>query len=82
MQGLDIYKSTQVRDKQIFRILGQVFVCVCWFGPLIYMLHKNVYLQAPTIAAAAFLKTAGKPPVLPLSNLSYAENLLYMMESM
>ncbi|KAL0652945.1 hypothetical protein Bca4012_095636 [Brassica carinata] len=60
MQGLDIYKSTQVRDKQIFRILG----------------------QAPTIAAAAFLKTAGKPPVLPLSNLSYAENLLYMMESM
>ncbi|KAF2588565.1 hypothetical protein F2Q70_00041118 [Brassica cretica] len=60
LSGLDIYKSTQVRDKQIFRILG----------------------QAPTIAAAAFLKTAGKPPVLPLSNLSYAENLLYMMESM
>nr|VDC62960.1 unnamed protein product [Brassica rapa] len=60
LNGLDIYKSTQVRDKQNFSILG----------------------QAPTIAAAAFLKTAGKPPVLPLSNLSYAENLLYMMESM
>ncbi|KAL0866965.1 hypothetical protein Bca101_046083 [Brassica carinata] len=58
--GQDVYKSAQVRDKQIFRILG----------------------QAPTIAAAAFLRTAGKPPVLPLSNLSYTENLLYMVNSM
>ncbi|CAG7905361.1 hypothetical protein BRARA_D00223 [Brassica rapa] len=58
--GPDVYKSGQVRDKQIFRILG----------------------QAPTIAAAAFLRTVGKPPVLPLSNLSYTENLLYMLNSM
>ncbi|KAJ4896156.1 hypothetical protein Rs2_22950 [Raphanus sativus] len=58
--GQDIYKSKQVRDKQIFRVLG----------------------QAPTIAANAFLRTSGKPPVLPSTNLSYAENLLYMLNFM
>ncbi|CAH8392493.1 unnamed protein product [Eruca vesicaria subsp. sativa] len=58
--GQDIYKSKQVVDKQIFRVLG----------------------QAPTIAANAFLRTSGKPPVLPSCNLSYAENLLYMLDSM
>uniref|UniRef100_A0A0D3DU85 citrate synthase (unknown stereospecificity) n=1 Tax=Brassica oleracea var. oleracea TaxID=109376 RepID=A0A0D3DU85_BRAOL len=57
--GQDIYKSKQVRDKQIFRILG----------------------QAPTIAANAFLRTSGKPPVLPSSNFSYAENVLYLLDS-
>ncbi|CAH2063631.1 unnamed protein product [Thlaspi arvense] len=60
LMGQDIYKSKQVRDKQIFRILG----------------------QAPTIAAAAYLRMAGKPPVLPLENLSYADNCLYMLDSM
>ncbi|CAN8254245.1 unnamed protein product [Cochlearia groenlandica] len=60
LRGQDIYKSKQVRDKQIVRILG----------------------KAPTIAAAAYLRMAGRPPVLPSGNLSYAENFLYMLDSM
>ncbi|CAI0449196.1 unnamed protein product [Linum tenue] len=59
-QGQDLYKSKQVRDKQIARVLGKV----------------------PTIAAAAYLRLAGRPPVLPSSNLSYAENFLYMLDSL
>ncbi|CAH2058309.1 unnamed protein product [Thlaspi arvense] len=38
--------------------------------------------KAPTIAAAAYLRMAGRPPVLPSANLSYAENFLYMLDSM
>lgn len=38
--------------------------------------------KAPTIAAAAYLRMAGRPPVLPSSNLSYAENFLYMLDSL
>ncbi|EEF29688.1 citrate synthase, putative [Ricinus communis] len=60
LRGQEIYKSKQVRDKQIARILG----------------------KAPTIAAAAYLRLAGRPPVLPSSNLSYAENFLYMLDSL
>ncbi|XP_030462884.2 citrate synthase, glyoxysomal [Syzygium oleosum] len=60
LRGQDIYKSKQVRDKQIARTLG----------------------KAPTIAAAAYLRMAGRPPVLPSSNLSYAENFLYMLDSL
>ncbi|CAL5403935.1 unnamed protein product [Camellia sinensis] len=59
-RGQDLYKSKQVRDKQIVRILG----------------------KAPTIAAAAYLRMAGRPPVLPSSNLSYSENFLYMLDSL
>ncbi|XP_058095460.1 citrate synthase, glyoxysomal-like [Magnolia sinica] len=58
--GQDLYKSKQVRDKQIVRILG----------------------KAPTIAAAAYLRLAGRPPVLPSNNLSYSENFLYMLDSL
>ncbi|XP_047949955.1 citrate synthase, glyoxysomal-like [Salvia hispanica] len=60
LRGQDLYKSKQVRDKQIVRILG----------------------KAPTIAAAAYLRMAGRPPVLPSNNLSYSENFLYMLDSM
>ncbi|XP_004251813.1 citrate synthase, glyoxysomal [Solanum lycopersicum] len=60
LRGQDIYKSKQVRDKQIVRILG----------------------KAPTIATAAYLRMAGRPPVLPSNNLSYAENFLYMLDSL
>ncbi|KAL5716546.1 citrate (Si)-synthase [Ranunculus cassubicifolius] len=60
LRGQDIYKSKQVRDKQIARVLG----------------------KAPTIAAAAYLRLAGRPPVLPSSNLSYSENFLYMLDSL
>nr|GLL47257.1 citrate synthase, glyoxysomal-like [Ipomoea trifida]GMD84248.1 citrate synthase, glyoxysomal-like [Ipomoea batatas] len=60
LRGQDIYKSKQVRDKQIVRILG----------------------KAPTIAAAAYLRLAGRPPVLPSNTLSYAENFLYMLDSL
>ncbi|CAA2977988.1 citrate synthase, glyoxysomal-like [Olea europaea subsp. europaea] len=38
--------------------------------------------QAPTVAAAAYLRMAGRPPVLPSSNLSYSENFLYMLDSL
>lgn len=41
-----------------------------------------LYLQAPTIATAAYLRMAGRPPVLPSNNLSYAENFLYMLDSL
>ncbi|THU53564.1 hypothetical protein C4D60_Mb10t15750 [Musa balbisiana] len=37
--------------------------------------------KVPTIAAAAYLRLAGRPPVLPSSNLSYSENFLYMLDS-
>lgn len=60
LRGQDLYKSKQVRDKQVARILG----------------------KAPTIAAAAYLRLAGRPPVLPSSSLSYAENFLYMLDSL
>ncbi|KAL6570799.1 hypothetical protein OROGR_000349 [Orobanche gracilis] len=60
LRGQDIYKSKQVRDKQIVRILGKV----------------------PTIAAAAYLRMAGRPPVLPSNTLSYSENFLYMLDSL
>ncbi|OVA10387.1 Citrate synthase-like [Macleaya cordata] len=38
--------------------------------------------KAPTIAAAAYLRMAGRPPVLPSSSLSYSENFLYMLDSL
>uniref|UniRef100_M1BGI8 Citrate synthase n=1 Tax=Solanum tuberosum TaxID=4113 RepID=M1BGI8_SOLTU len=38
--------------------------------------------KAPVIAAAAYLRMAGRPPVLPSNNLSYAENFLYMLDSL
>ncbi|GLT52143.1 hypothetical protein SLA2020_254980 [Shorea laevis] len=38
--------------------------------------------KGPTIAAAAYLRMGGRPPVLPSSNPSYAENFLYMLDSM
>ncbi|KAL8140390.1 hypothetical protein V2J09_006411 [Rumex salicifolius] len=60
LSGQDLYKSKQVRAKQIVRILG----------------------KAPTIAAAAYLRLAGRPPILPSDKLSYAENFLYMLDSL
>ncbi|KAG1346528.1 putative Citrate synthase, glyoxysomal [Cocos nucifera] len=38
--------------------------------------------KAPAIAAAAYLRLAGRPPVLPSNNLSYSENFLYMLDSL
>ncbi|XP_068667303.1 citrate synthase, glyoxysomal-like [Aristolochia californica] len=38
--------------------------------------------KAPTIAAAAYLRMAGRHPVLPSNNLSYSENFLYMLDSL
>ena len=47
-------------------------------------LNKSCYyiFQAPTIAAAAYLRMAGRPPVLPSSSFSYSENFLYMLDSL
>ncbi|RVW86633.1 Citrate synthase, glyoxysomal [Vitis vinifera] len=41
-----------------------------------------VNVMAPTIAAAAYLRMAGRPPVLPSSSFSYSENFLYMLDSL
>lgn len=38
--------------------------------------------KVPTIAAAAYLRMAGRSPVPPLPHLSYAENFLYMLDSL
>eukprot|EP00245_Coleochaete_scutata_P001385 TRINITY_DN11693_c0_g1_i1.p1 TRINITY_DN11693_c0_g1~~TRINITY_DN11693_c0_g1_i1.p1 ORF type:complete len:538 (-),score=93.01 TRINITY_DN11693_c0_g1_i1:543-2156(-) len=38
--------------------------------------------KVPTLAAAAYNRMAGRPPVTPATNLSYAENFLYMLDSM
>ncbi|KAG0598229.1 hypothetical protein M758_12G056100 [Ceratodon purpureus] len=38
--------------------------------------------KVPTLAAAAYLRMAGRPPVLPSSELSYSENFLYMLDSL
>ncbi|XP_057954830.1 citrate synthase, glyoxysomal [Malania oleifera] len=38
--------------------------------------------KVPTIAAAGYLRMAGRPPVLPSSNLSYSENFLYLLDSL
>ncbi|KAK2377783.1 citrate synthase, glyoxysomal [Trifolium repens] len=35
-----------------------------------------------TIAAAVYLRMAGRPPVLPSNQLSYTENFLYMLDSL
>ncbi|KAI3932946.1 hypothetical protein MKW98_029179, partial [Papaver atlanticum] len=70
LRGLDLYNSKQVRDKQIARI--------CLFG---FFTHSTFCHIAPTIAAAAYSKMAGRPPVLPLNKLSYSENFLYMLDS-
>ncbi|KAH9621580.1 hypothetical protein KSS87_002728 [Heliosperma pusillum] len=42
----------------------------------------RIIAKAPTIAAAAYLRLAGRPPVLPSNSLSYSENFLYMLDSM
>lgn len=41
VQGQDIYKSKQVRDKQIVRILGKVLFVYVDLVPLMY--RKSVY---------------------------------------
>ncbi|KAJ9682697.1 hypothetical protein PVL29_018593 [Vitis rotundifolia] len=38
--------------------------------------------KAPTIAASAYLRMTGRPPVLPSSSFSYSENFLYMLDSL
>jgi len=38
--------------------------------------------KAPTIAAAAYLRLAGRSAVPPCNNLSYSENFLYMLDSL
>lgn len=51
MQGQDVYKSAQVRDKQIFRILGQVLLCLLIWCPnqciynIIYVMYRHLQLQ-------------------------------------
>ncbi|KAG5064676.1 hypothetical protein JHK85_005859 [Glycine max] len=42
----------------------------------------NPALRITTIAAAVYLRMAGRPPVLPSNLLSYTENFLYMLDSL
>lgn len=62
-------------------MLATIGLQYTWYFPT-NLCKINIYLQAPTIAAAAYLRIAGRPPVLPSSNLSYAENFLYMLDSL
>jgi citrate synthase len=95
MQGLDIYDSKEVRDKQIARIIGKVQFFDSFHPsvslhasnydysvPLLYCNILFFLLQITTIAAAVYLRMAGRPPVLPSNQLSYTENFLYMLDSL
>jgi citrate synthase len=42
----------------------------------------EIWFQVPTLAAAAYLRMAGRQPVLPSNQLSYSENFLYMLDSL
>jgi hypothetical protein len=42
----------------------------------------GIRFQVPTLAAAAYLRMAGRQPVLPSNQLSYSENFLYMLDSL
>jgi len=39
-------------------------------------------MQITTIAAAVYLRMAGRPPVLPSNTIPYTENFLYMLDSL
>ena len=51
IQGQDVYKSAQVRDKQIYRILGQVLLCLLIWCPhkciynIMYFIYRHLQLQ-------------------------------------
>lgn len=97
-QGQDLYTNKALRDKQIVRVLGKVsfeesvviLFSVCFqvdqrmssVIPNWRVLFTFLILQVPTLAAAAYLRMAGRPPVLPSNQLSYAENFLYMLDSL
>ncbi|XP_057759671.1 uncharacterized protein LOC130980069 isoform X3 [Arachis stenosperma] len=42
----------------------------------------RIIRKITTIAAAIYLRMAGRPPVLPSNQLSYTENFLYMLDSL
>lgn len=50
----------------------------------VLLLYSNIifWLQITTIAAAVYLRMAGRSPVLPSNQLSYTENFLYMLDSL
>lgn len=45
-------------------------------------LLSEYFVNAPTVAAAAYLRLARKLAILPSNNLSYLENFLYMPNSL
>ncbi|KAE8734549.1 Citrate synthase 3, peroxisomal [Hibiscus syriacus] len=73
---LDIIQSMP-HDAHPMGVLVSAMSALSVFHP-----DANPALRAPTIAAAAYLRMAGRPPVLPSNNLSYSENFLYMLDSM
>ncbi|GLT52142.1 hypothetical protein SLA2020_254970 [Shorea laevis] len=78
-----VYKNYDLRAEVIKKLAEEVFSIV-GRDPLIEVRDKQIARiigKAPTISVAAYLRMAGRPPVLPFSNLSYAENFLYMLDS-
>lgn len=65
-------------------ILSTLWLFVmCPTALLPYHIFTPFYLlQITTIAAAVYLRMAGRPPVLPSNHLSYTENFLYMLDSL
>ena len=55
-----VQSSSEVRDKQIVRLLGKV----------------------PALAAYAYHRSTGRKPSHPNQHLNYAENFLYMLDSL
>ncbi|KAJ0479207.1 putative transferase [Helianthus annuus] len=82
-RGTSIQEETQLFNRtysySIYRVHGQDLYKS---KPVRDKQIVRILGKAPTIAAAAYLRMAGRPPVLPSSNLSYSENFLYMLDSM
>ncbi|KAK4484554.1 hypothetical protein RD792_007138 [Penstemon davidsonii] len=76
-QGLLDIIQAMPHDAHPMGVLVSAMSALSVFHP-----DANPALRAPTIAAAAYLRMAGRTPVLPSSNLSYSENFLYMLDSL
>ncbi|CAL9170763.1 unnamed protein product, partial [Musa hybrid cultivar] len=59
-------------------------VCTCQCNECSFCLPSRCIpcSQGTTIAASAYLRLTGGPPVLPSNNFSYSENFLYMLDSL
>ncbi|XP_052735998.1 citrate synthase, glyoxysomal isoform X2 [Vigna angularis] len=72
---LDIIQSMP-HDAHPMGVLVNAMSALSVFHP-----DANPALRITTIAAAVYLRMAGRPPVLPSNTLPYTENFLYMLDS-